>query len=391
MQPYKLISFSEAEYKRRIDATKQAMKQRGIDLVMLNAIDDLTYLTGFQTTGYGTFGALFIPVDDEPFAVTRLLEEANFLQRTYISQTHSYVDHINPLVTVQEAVKKWAPKAKTLGIQQGCFFLTADRQAAIKDMWADKTIVDVTDIVRPIRATKSEVEIDFIAKAAHACEEGVKAGIEATQVGVTENDIAAAVHAAMFKAGGEYPSVSPYITSGPRTIIGHATWEGRKVENNESVFIEVAGCYRRYHAAMMRTVYLGSEPPKEIVELGKIVLDDIQMLMAKMRPGITAGEIDELARNPKKLEQIEKLGGTRISRTGYGMGIAYAPSWDEGHIVSLVRGSQVELQENMVFHLIPWVQIPKYQSVMSISETVKVTGSGAQSFFTIPGDLVIKS
>ena len=65
----------------------------------------------------------------------------------------------------------------------------------------------------------------------------------------------------MFRAGGEPPAVMPYVTSGPRTMIGHATWEGRTVQAGEHVFLELGGCYRRYHTAMMRTAVLGELSP----------------------------------------------------------------------------------------------------------------------------------
>ena len=53
----------------------------------------------------------------------------------------------------------------------------------------------------------------------------------------------------------------PYVTSGPRTMIGHATWEGRELQSGDAVFLEVGGCYRRYHTAMMRTALLHDMTP----------------------------------------------------------------------------------------------------------------------------------
>jgi Xaa-Pro dipeptidase len=36
------------------------------------------------------------------------------------------------------------------------------------------------------------------------------------------------------------------------------------------------------------------------------------------------------------------------------------------------------LEKNMVFHLIPWIQIPGSQAVVGISETVRVTADGCE-------------
>ena len=42
----------------------------------------------------------------------------------------------------------------------------------------------------------------------------------------------------------------------------HLTWDDKPLAENEGVFFELAGCYRRYHCPLARTVYLG-EPPKK--------------------------------------------------------------------------------------------------------------------------------
>ena len=123
-------------------------------------------------------------------------------------------------------------------------------------------------------------------QAAKATEAGVLAGYDAIVAGVTENDIAAAICNAMFQAGGEYPAVLPYVTSGPRSMIGHATWEGRKICDGEHVFIEVGGCFRRYHTAMMRTITIG-EPGASLREAEQIMLHTLDQLHAFIKPGVT--------------------------------------------------------------------------------------------------------
>jgi len=381
------LSFSLEEYHRRLAATRERMQRDNLDLIILNSPDNITYLTGYQTSGYGTFGALLVPLEEEPFMVTRLLEVSNVETRTWLSRAMTYADYEDPLQVMNKAVEKFCPQVKNIGIEKDCFYLTFTRQKKLIDMWQDKKILNCSGLVEPIRAVKSKAELELLKKAAHATEQGMLAGIAATKVGVSENDIAADVHAAMFRAGGEYPAVPPYITSGPRTIIGHATWEGRKVKENENVFIEIGGCYRRYHTAMMRTIYLGAKPPVELVEAAKIVNEDLDTLMQAMKPGVSAGEIATLTGDSEKLA---KIGATRISRVGYSMGIAYAPSWDEGHIISLVEGSETLLEENMVFHLIPWLQLPSLQTVMGLSETVQVGPSGAKSLFSLEREYIIK-
>ncbi|MCZ6773183.1 MAG: M24 family metallopeptidase, partial [Proteobacteria bacterium] len=231
---------------------------------------------------------------------------------------------------------------------------------------------------------KSTAEIDIMGRAARANEAGMRAGIEAVEPGVTENDVAAAVHAAMFRAGGEYPACSPFVASGPRCAIGHATWEGRRIERDETVFLEIGGCVQRYHTAMMRNVYLG-EPPAEMREAEEVLQEAVPACMAAMQPGAPAGEIDALSRG---VFARNSFGATQTTRSGYSIGIAYAPDWGEGHILSLQPDDPGVLEENMTFHLIPWIQIPGKAGI-GLSETVRVTPTGAESFFTLPRKLFV--
>lgn len=67
------------------------------------------------------------------------------------------------------------------------------------------------DLVFPM--AEYERRVDELRRRAAANEAGMKAGIAATEPGVSENDIAAEVRHAMFKAGGEYPACSPLVAS----------------------------------------------------------------------------------------------------------------------------------------------------------------------------------
>src|SRR5699024_197373 len=100
-------------------------------------------------------------------------------------------------------------------------------------------LVDCFGIVEEGRIRKSPDEIEVMQLAAYAGEAGMIAGQRAAMAGATENDVAAAISAAMFRAGGEFPAVMPYVASGPRSMIGHSTWEGRMIRPGEHVFLEV--------------------------------------------------------------------------------------------------------------------------------------------------------
>ena len=224
-------------------------------------------------------------------------------------------------------------------------------------------------------------------KSAIAAKAGMLAGIEATLPGVTENEIGAAISQAMFRAGGEPPAVMPYVTSGPRTMIGHATWEGRVVQPGEHVFLEVGGCYRRYHTALMRTVICG-EMNDAMYKAQQVMKRALQCVRENLRPGMTVSDADNMVRT---IIMDSDVDGKLITRSGYSIGIAFPPSWDEGYIISLKQGDSRVLGKGMTFHIIPWIWGVEGDKTCGISDTFYITDTGCDSFFTdVEQDFTIK-
>ncbi|MBU2570519.1 MAG: ectoine hydrolase [Gammaproteobacteria bacterium] len=380
------MTFPFAEYQRRIDELRGRMQKRLLDAVVISDPENLMYLTDYQTTGYSFFQALVIPLDNEPFMITRKLEESNVYARTWVEITRPYPDTGDAIQMLVESLREFGLNGKHIGYERNSYFFPAYHQDSIHTTFTDGRLLDCFGIVEQGRITKSPVEIEIMRKAAHATEAGMMAGFEACVAGATENEIGAAVSAGMFRAGGETPAVMPYVTSGPRTMIGHATWEGRVVQPGEHIFLEVGGCYRRYHTAMMRTVVLGdmTDTFYKAQEKMKFAL---QRLKEIMRPGLTVSDADNLVR---AIITDNDIGGRLITRSGYSIGIAFPPSWDEGYIISLKQGISTVLEEGMTFHIIPWMWGVEGDKTMGISDTLYVTENGCESFFTLDQDFVVK-
>jgi len=380
------MTFPFAEYQRRIDERRGRMQKRLLDAVVISDPENLMYLTDYQTTGYSFFQALVIPLDNEPFMITRKLEESNVYARTWVEITRPYPDTGDAIQMLVESLREFGLNGKHIGYERNSYFFPAYHQDSIHTTFTDGRLLDCFGIVEQGRITKSPVEIEIMRKAAHATEAGMMAGFEACVAGATENEIGAAVSAGMFRAGGETPAVMPYVTSGPRTMIGHATWEGRVVQPGEHIFLEVGGCYRRYHTAMMRTVVLGdmTDTFYKAQEKMKFAL---QRLKEIMRPGLTVSDADNLVR---AIITDNDIGGRLITRSGYSIGIAFPPSWDEGYIISLKQGISTVLEEGMTFHIIPWMWGVEGDKTMGISDTLYVTENGCESFFTLDQDFVVK-
>ncbi|GAB3382776.1 ectoine hydrolase [Spongiibacter taiwanensis] len=380
------MTFPIEEYQRRLSGLRQRIAQRHLDAVVITDPENIMYLTDYQTTGYSFFQALVVPVDDDPFMITRAMEESNIHARTWVERTRPYPDTGDAIQMLVDALREFGLDKKRIGYERNSYFFPAYQQDRIHTTLTDAKLLDCFGIVEQGRICKSPVEIELMYRAAAATEAGMKAGIEACQAGVTENEIGAAISAGMFNAGGEPPAVMPYVTSGPRSMIGHATWEGRTVQPGEHVFLEVGGCYRRYHTAMMRTIVNGTltDSMYKAQEKMKHALDAVH---ENFQPGMTVSDADNMVRN---IISDNDVGARLITRSGYSIGIAFPPSWDEGYIVSLKQGESVVLEEGMTFHIIPWMWGVDGDKTVGISDTIYITDEGCKSFFSMDRDFTVK-
>ena len=379
------LTFTMDEHRRRLAGVRERMAANGLDALIVSDPENLFYLTEYQTTGYSYFQALVVPLEGEPCMVTRLLEETNVVARTWVEDTAPYPDTGDAIETLFKALRARGLNDARIGYERNSYFFPAHQQDRMVGRDSLIGFEDQSGLVEELRMQKSDAEIDVIRSAASAADAGMKAGLAAVCEGVTENELAAEISAAMFRAGGEYPAVMPYVTSGPRCLIGHATWEGRRVEKGDTVFLEVGGCMRRYHAALMRTAHVGP-PPDEVKAAEALVLEALDRMVTQMAPGMPIADADRLAR-----DVIERttVGGGLVTRAGYSIGIAFAPSWDEGYIMSLKPDDTRPLPENSTFHIIPWLFDYAGGRVMGISETVVVRAGGAEALSAVPRALVV--
>lgn len=382
------MTFPHEEYVRRIEGLRERMKERRLDAVVISDPENIMYLTDYQTTGYSFFQALVVPLDGDCFMVTRNMEESNVHARTWVEKTRPYADNGDAIQRLIEALREFGLYNCTLGYERNSYFLPAYQQDRIHSAFTSGRLLDCFGIVEEGRMIKSKAEIEVMKKAARATEAGMKAGIEAAKPGVTENEIGGAICKAMFEAGGEPPAVMPYVTSGPRSMIGHATWEGRTVQEGEHVFLEIGGCYRRYHTAMMRTIVMQDKLSASMESAQRQMMKALRELKKYMQPGLTVSDADKIVRD---IVTDGRHGGALVTRSGYSIGIAFPPSWDEGYILSLMQGDPQILKEGMTFHIIPWVWGVDGNKTVGISDTIYITEDGCESFFTLPEKFTLKA
>ncbi|TGB02820.1 M24 family metallopeptidase [Halobacillus salinus] len=389
-----LLPFDMMEYQQRLTKTKERMENLGVDVLLITDPANMNYLSGYDAWSFYVHQMLVIIIDEpQPLWIGRY-QDANGARVTtwlYDENVIAYPDQYvqsdlhHPMDFIATILKQIGQGNRRIGVEMDHYYFTAKALERLKQGLPDAEFQDASLLVNYVRIIKSDQEIEYMKKAAKIADLAMTKGVESIYPGVRECDTAAEIYYQMVKGtpefGGEYPAIVPLLPTGDRTSIPHLTWTDRPFVDGDAVIIELAGCYKRYHVPLARTVSVG-QPNDQLQQVTPVVLEGIQAIFEKAKPGVTCGELEETWRRTIKAHGYEKE-----ARLGYSVGLNYPPDWGE-HTASIRRGDSTVLQTNMTFHLIPalWFNTDGIE----ISETFRVTDTGIERFTTYPQNLLIR-
>lgn len=378
------LPFSVEEYKGRVAAVQKEMARRGIDVLMINHLENIYYLSGFRTVGYYSFMALFVPVEGAPIHLTRLIEKTTVQGTSWLDDPEFYPDteaYIDAAVRVIKA-RGWS--GKSIGIDKSAWYLTIDDFEKLNARLPQAKFVDGSMIVENLRLIKSPAEQAYSRQAGKAASEGMRSAIGALKSGITEDDLMAAAYQGLFRMHSEYPGLPPLINAGIRHTMAHAMAEGHPVKDGDAVYFEVGASIKRYHAATLRIGYVGT-PPKLFLDLTDLCRRSIDAGLKEMRPGNPAENVDKAAR---KVIDDAGYGDKFRHKAGYSIGIALPPDWSEARTMMLRGGETRPLRPGMVYHFLPAVfEYNEYG--VGLSETVLITETGYEILTNVEQKLFV--
>lgn len=370
-------AFPAAEFAARQARARAAIHNAGHEALIVTSPETIFWLTGRQTAGYFAFQALLIPCESGPVLLVRQLELPGAIANTWLKDIMAYQDGEDPAVALAALVRRLGLSRPAM--EKTGWFVSSLMAERMETEIGAGSLPDGSALLPPLRLVKSPAELDAIRAAAVYAQAGLAAGIEACREGTDENAVAAAMMAAAVTTGSEAFGMEPLVSSGPRSGLPHMTWRRRVLEKGDAVFLEMAGSHARYHAALMRTAFIG-EPSHEASRMMDCALAALEAALATIRPGVPCRVAHEAAQRV-----IDASGYTAAfrKRIGYSMGVAFAPDWGEGAILSLFTGIETVLEAGMVFHL-PATLRAYGRFTVGASETIVVTESGCDILSTLP-------
>lgn len=381
------LHFSEAELEARRQRSCAAMAQEGFDALLIFRQESMYYLSGYDTFGYVYFQCLLLTADGDMVLLTRAPDLRQAQQTSCIPDIRIWVDDpdTNPAEELKALLREKSMQGALLGVEYEAYGLTGYNCKRLEAALADFCqLEDASWLVSRQRVVKSPAEIEYLRRAAELADAAGEAALSETRAGAYEGDILAAMHGTIFRGGGDDPANEFIIGSGPQALLCRYYTGRRHLDTQDQLTLEWAGTYRHYHAAMMRTVPVGTCPPEQ-EDMFKAAREALLAVEDALLPGNTVGAaFDAHARVLDKAG----LGAHRMNACGYSMGTTFAPNWMDWPM--LYHGNPVVMEPGMVF----FVHIIIFNSdkglAMTLGRSSLVGQQGSESLSKAPLDLIVK-
>lgn len=348
------------------------LKSGGYDAALLTNPASITWITGYAPpiqTGPNPFegGPALLWFHDGRPSVTLNDWEAGFFENSGV-QVFAYTGYTldGPVSSVAKqatALAEMLADARSLHSRVAVELdaLPAAFYEALKECLPQATLVPIENQLTPLRAVKSEIEIQKLKAALHLSDLAQAEIKRILLPGQTELDLWVAVKNCVERdAGGRLPVLADLV-AGVRTADVGGLPGAYTVQEGDPVLLDFVPRLDGYWGDNAAAHFAGSPKP-ELVKAARTALEALDIGGEMLRPGLTAGEVDARVRG-----HIVSAGYPEYPHhSGHGLGVSYH---DEPRIIP---NHPMILEPNMVIALEPGVYLPgiggvRYEDVFLIT------------------------
>jgi ectoine hydrolase len=388
------LPFTRDEYAGRLARTRAAMERARLELLIVTDPSNMAWLTGYDGWSFYVHQCVLVLGDEDPIWFGRG-QDANGARRTvHMSDDRiiGYPDHYvqstdrHPMDYLAGILRDRGWGDRRIGVELDNYYFTAACHASLVRHLPSASFRDATGLVNWQRAVKSPRELAYMKTAARIVEAMHRRVLEIAEPGMPKNAIVAEIYRTgilgVEGAGGDYPAIVPLLPTGVDAGAPHLTWDDKPMRAGEGTFFELAGCYRRYHCPLSRTLFLGT-PPQRFRDAEQALIEGIAAGLDAARPGATCEDVARAF-----FAVLGRFGIEKESRCGYAIGLSYPPDWGE-RTMSLRPGDRSELRPGMTFHFMPGLWFDDWG--IEITESIVITDTGAEPLANVPRKLFAKS
>lgn len=381
------LHFSAEEFAARMQRLQAVMEARKLDCMLFFAQESMYWLTGYDTFGFCFFQCLAVKRNGEMTLVTRAPDLRQARHTSIIENIVIWTDRADhdPSAELHSVLSELDLVGASIGIEYGTVGLTARNgnllEARLKGFGE---LRDATDIIPALRVIKSEAELVHVRKAGELADAALDAAISVAKAGADEGRILAAMHSAIFEAGGDYPGNEFIVGSGRDALLCRYKSGRRKLDTDDQLTLEWAGVWAHYHAAMMRTIIIGKPSARhlELYEASRAALTECRNAMQVGNP--VSAIFDAHAR----VLDDAGMARHRLNACGYSLGATFSPSWMDSPMI--YADNAMVIEENMVLFLHMIIADSETETAMTLGQSYIASAAGPQSLSRHEIDLIIR-
>jgi len=230
---------------------------------------------------------------------------------------------------------------------------------------------DLLPVLGALRAVKDDDEIRRLTRAAEISAQGHLAAMRFAKPGAYEYEIEAVAEQTFHALGAErvgYPSI---VGSGFNSTVLHYDVNRRQTQAGDLIVMDMAAEFGYYSADVTRTIPVTGKFTNRQKAIYELVLGSQQAAIDSVRPGITLGELDAIAR-----KYMTDHSGDLCGPGGCNKYFIHGLSHWIGMDVHDPNGAR-PLAPGMVFTVEPGIYIPEESLGVRIEDDVLLTAKGA--------------
>jgi Xaa-Pro aminopeptidase len=227
------------------------------------------------------------------------------------------------------------------------------------------------------RMIKDAEELKLIREAVRLGAKVYQQAAKAIRPGTSEVEVAGKLEFAARRSGADGMSFETIVAGGKRGALPHGRASTQPIPRRGFVVVDSGVILRGYCSDMTRTVHVGRVGRVERAWY-EAVLDAQLVGIGAVRPGVTAGEVDEATRSVLRKAKLDRY---FTHSTGHGVGL-------EIHEPPRLGKNQTErLAPGMVITVEPGIYIPGKGGIR-IEDMVAVTANGCEVLTPVTKELV---
>ena len=346
-------TFSDTEYKNRLNKLRKYMANENFDSVVFTSIHNIGYYSDFLYCAFGRPYGLVV-TQDKATTISANIDAGQPWRRSF-DDNIVYTDWQRD--NFFYALQQLLPKVQTIGIEYD--HISKQRLDKLQATFPDTKLLNISTACMKMRIIKSAEEIAHIKQGAEICDIGGSALVEAVVEGAPEYEVALHSTQAMVRETAKrFPNAElmdtwTWFQSGINTDGAHNPVSSRKVEKGDILSLNCFSMNAGYYVALERTLFY-DHCDDESLRLWEINVKVHQAGMKLIKPGAKCCDI------AKELNLIYDEYGLIPNRTfGYGHSFGILSHYyGREAIVELREDITTEIKPNMVISMEPMIMIP---------------------------------